>query len=78
MTSEEVTASQLLTQSIRVAECLKYYGIKRGDSIAICCENRVEVTYVMFGIFFVGAKYIPLNPTYTEGTWKLQTIKPSA
>ncbi|KAJ6640807.1 Luciferin 4-monooxygenase [Pseudolycoriella hygida] len=67
VTSQEVTASQLLSQSIRVAECLKHYGVKRGDSISICCENRVEVAYVMFGIFFVGAKCFPLNPTYTEG-----------
>lgn len=68
MTDEEVTAAQLLSQSIRTAECLKFYGVKRGDSIGICCENRVEVPCVMFGIFFVGATYVPLNPTYTEGT----------
>lgn len=67
ITSEELTASQLLSQSIRVAECLKYYGIKRDDSVGICCENRLEVPSVMFGIFFVGATYVPLNPTYTEG-----------
>lgn len=73
-TSEEITASQLLSQSIRVAECLRYYGVKKGDSIGICCENRVEVPSVMLGIFFIGAKYIPLNPTYTEGTNVLLVI----
>lgn len=74
VTSEEITASQLLAQSIRVAECLRHYGVKKGDSIGICCENRVEVPSVMFGIFFLGAKYIPLNPTYTEGYIRINEL----
>ncbi|KAJ6640916.1 Luciferin 4-monooxygenase [Pseudolycoriella hygida] len=66
ITFEEITASRLLSQSIRVAECLKSDGIKKGDHIGICCENRVEVPCVMFGIFFIGATYVPLSPSYTE------------
>ncbi|KAG4067305.1 hypothetical protein HA402_000296 [Bradysia odoriphaga] len=67
-TSERVTASQLLLGSIRVAECLQNYGIQAGDSVGICCENRFEVPYIMFAVFFIGATYVPLNPTYTEST----------
>lgn len=68
LTSERVTAAQLLLRSIRVAECLQNYGIKVGDSVGICSENRFEVPYVMFAVFFIGATYVPLNPTYTERT----------
>lgn len=67
-TAEKVTASQLFLGSIRVAECLQNYGIRAGDSVGVCCENRFEVPYVMFAVFFIGATYVPLNPTYTEGT----------
>lgn len=67
-TSERVTASQLLLGSIRVAECLQHYGIKAGDSVAVCCENRFEVPHIMFAVFFIGATYVPLNPTYSEST----------
>lgn len=63
-----MTASQLLLRSIRVAECLQHCGIRAGDSVGICSENRFEVPYVMFAVFFIGATYVPLNPTYTERT----------
>lgn len=52
--------------TIRVAECLQHYGIRAGDSVAVYCENRFEVPYIMFAVYFIGATYIPLNPTYTD------------
>lgn len=66
ITGEKITASQVLYKSIRVAECLQQYGIKAGDCVGICSENRFEIPYVMFAVFFIGATYAPFNPTYSE------------
>lgn len=65
-TGDKITASQLLFRSIRVAECLQHYGIKAGDCVGVCSENRFEIPYVMFAVFFIGATYAPFNPTYSE------------
>ncbi|XP_037030653.1 4-coumarate--CoA ligase 1-like [Bradysia coprophila] len=66
ITGEQITAAQILYKSIRVAECLLHYGIKAGDCVGICSENRFEVPYVMFAVFFIGATYAPFNPAYSE------------
>lgn len=66
ITGEKITASQILHKSIRVAECLQHYGIKAGDCVGINSENRFEIPYVMFAVFFIGATYTPFNPTYSE------------
>lgn len=53
-------------RSIRVAECLLAAGIRAGDRIGICAENRLEFAYILFGTILVGGTLAPMNTTYTE------------
>lgn len=49
-----------------MANCLIHFGIKSGDKIGICSENRTEFAYVLFGTLCVGATFAPMNTTYGE------------
>lgn len=62
----EVTAKQLSERSVHVANCLINFGIKPGDKVGICSENRREFAYVIFGTLCVGATFAPMNTTYGE------------
>lgn len=41
-------------------------GIRSGDTIGLCSDNRIEFPYVLFGTQFLGATLAPMNITYTE------------
>lgn len=42
------------------------YGVKEGDVIGLCSENRLEFPVVVFAAFCLGATIAPLNVTYTD------------
>lgn len=39
--------------------------MRRGDTVALCTENRVEFADVAIGAFLLGATLTPINPAYT-------------
>lgn len=67
MTSEELTFAQLKSRSIRYAECLQAEGVRQGDVVGLCSENRIDFPCVLFGAMYLGATVAPLNLTYSEG-----------
>lgn len=66
ISSEELSAKQLLARSMAVARSLKAAGIKPGDVISIVSENRFEFAYVLMGTIMVNCTLAPINLTYTE------------
>lgn len=67
MYDEKLTRAQIRLQVIRLAKCLSFvYGIKEGDVIGLCSENRLELPIVIFAAFCLGATVAPLNVTYTD------------
>lgn len=64
---ETLTSNELRSRSIRVAECLQHAGIKEGDVVSICSENRFEFMITLYGTVFLGATVAPLNTTYILG-----------
>lgn len=64
-TGEELSAPLILKRSIKLARWLTSRGIKKGDSISINSENRLEFCLVPVATLFVGATFAPLNPDYT-------------
>lgn len=66
LTSEEITATQLIQRSTHLANCLARFGIKPGHKVGMCSENRAEFAYVIFGTLCVGATFAPINTTYSE------------
>ena len=66
ITSEELTAKELLTKAIQFAQSLKELGIKSGDVVSLVCENRFEFAYVLFGSLLSNVTVAPINLTYSE------------
>lgn len=66
VTSQELTYNQLRLRSIRYAECLQREGVREGDVVGLCSENRIDFTCALFGAIYVGATVAPLNLTYSE------------
>ncbi|CRL04138.1 CLUMA_CG017249, isoform A [Clunio marinus] len=66
ITSEELTAKNLLERSILVSKALIAAGVKPGDVISIVSENRFEFAYILFGTLLLNCKFAPINLTYSE------------
>lgn len=63
----KMTRTQVRLQVIRLAKSLStVYGVKEGDVIGLCSENRLEFPVIVFAAFCLGATVAPLNVTYTE------------
>lgn len=70
ITSEELTAKDLLSRAIEVAKGLINAGIKPGDVVSAVCENRFEFAYILFGSLLLNCKFAPINLTYCEREMK--------
>lgn len=66
ITSEELTAKELLDRSILVAKSLIAAGLKPGDVVSIASENRLEFAYILCGTILLNCTFAPINLTYTE------------
>lgn len=68
MTGYEVSGLMLLSKAVHLAQYLKSsFGIKAGDVISICSENRIEFGVTIHATLFLGATVAPLNHSYVEG-----------
>lgn len=64
-----LTAAEVRANAIRLAVGIKEsFGIKSGDRIGICSENRFEFATVWHAIILLGCTMAPLNVTYSEGS----------
>lgn len=66
ISSDELTAKELLDRSVLCAMSLKAIGIKPGDVISIVSENRFEFAYILFGSILLNCSLAPINLTYSE------------
>ncbi|CAH2045280.1 unnamed protein product, partial [Iphiclides podalirius] len=78
-TDQVTTYRQLLQEVVSVANGLKSLGVKRGDIVAICSENRLEFMFTAIGIILCGATVTTLSPQYAKGETKhvLNISKPT-
>lgn len=61
------TRLQVRQQVIRLVKSLSnVFGVKEGDVIGLCSENRLEFPVVVFAAFCLGVTIAPLNVTYTD------------
>lgn len=62
-----MTFLQLQSKAIRLADRMqKLFGIRTGDAVGICSENRMEFAIAMHATLLLGAIVAPVNVTYTE------------
>lgn len=70
----KLTRAQIRVQVIRLVKSLSnVFGVKEGDVIGLCSENRLEFPVVVFAAFCLGATVAPLNITYTDRKWLKRT-----
>lgn len=61
-----LTATEIKRQSIELAQCLKTAGMKPGDVVGLCCDNRREYPIPLISTLLIGCSFAPLNQAYTE------------
>ncbi|XP_063631502.1 uncharacterized protein LOC134802749 [Cydia splendana] len=66
-THELTTLGQIAQQSMNLAVSLTHMGIRKGDVIGLCSENRVEFWSSVIGTILSGAVLTTINMNYTKG-----------
>lgn len=66
-TDQKITYRQILQETVNVATGLKRLGVKRGDVVALCSENRDEFIPTALAVVCCGATVTTLNVLYTKG-----------
>ena len=56
-----VSYGELAAGANRLARSLRDGGLRRGDRLAVYCDNSVEAVIALFGAFQAGAVVIPIN-----------------
>lgn len=67
---KKLKANEIRSHIIRLTNSFQSkFGIKSGDVLSICSENRIEFCLTTMAAFLLGAIVAPLNTSYTE--WEL-------
>uniref|UniRef100_A0A2A4JMM7 Luciferin 4-monooxygenase n=2 Tax=Heliothis virescens TaxID=7102 RepID=A0A2A4JMM7_HELVI len=65
-TDQRLTLKQILQNTVNVATGLKKLGVRRGDVVALCSENRDEFISAALATICCGATLTTLNVMYTK------------
>ncbi|XP_059062432.1 uncharacterized protein LOC131855206 [Achroia grisella] len=71
-TGNVVTYGQIIQEAMNLAVSLTHLGVRKGDVVAVCTENRDEFWGTMLGVICTGAIFTPYNPTY--GTAEIRHV----
>jgi long-chain acyl-CoA synthetase len=61
-----ISSDEFYRGVVGVAKTLRWWGIERGDRVAILSENRPEWTMVDFACLLIGAVVVPIYTTLTD------------
>ncbi|XP_063539109.1 luciferin 4-monooxygenase-like isoform X6 [Cydia strobilella] len=77
-TGNSVSYKDILQQSVNLAVSLQKLGLKKGEVVALCSENRFEFPVAALAAMYCGAVLSTLNVTYSPGeiTHILKITKP--
>lgn len=68
-TGDKITYAKLLQEIVNIGSGLKRIGVKSGDVVALCSENRYEYLASAIGVVCCGATVTPVNVQYTTGLY---------
>jgi long-chain acyl-CoA synthetase len=60
--TEEVTRAELRARAEALASVLRAAGLRPGQAVGVMLPNGSDIVAALFGIWFAGGVYIPLNP----------------
>ncbi|XP_013136653.1 PREDICTED: 4-coumarate--CoA ligase 1-like [Papilio polytes] len=69
-TDEKLTYGEIAQEAMNLAVSLVKIGVKRGDVIAICSENRREFWSSVIGVICAGGVVTTINTSYTKDELK--------
>jgi acyl-CoA synthetase (AMP-forming)/AMP-acid ligase II len=61
-TTEEVTRAELRARAETLASLLRDRGLQAGQAVGVMLPNGSDIVAALFGIWFAGGVYVPLNP----------------
>ncbi|XP_063821991.1 uncharacterized protein LOC135071999 [Ostrinia nubilalis] len=65
-TGESISYTDLAKKIVNVATSLSKLGVRQGDVVAICSENRIEYLIANIATYYLGAVSTFLNIAYTK------------
>ncbi len=65
VTWQAISSKDIYRNVVGIARGLQFWGIGRGDRVAILSENRPEWAYADFAAMLLGAASVPIYPTLT-------------
>ncbi|KAL0851120.1 hypothetical protein ABMA28_006987 [Loxostege sticticalis] len=65
-TGEKISYVDLAKKIVNVATALSKLGVRQGDVVAICSENRIEFYVAIIAVYYIGAVATFLNMAYTK------------
>ncbi|KAJ2941081.1 hypothetical protein O0L34_g10313 [Tuta absoluta] len=66
ITDEKITYNEFVQKVLNVAASLLEAGVKKGDVVAICSENRIEYMLTIFGVIYIGGIANFINSAYSK------------
>jgi acyl-CoA synthetase (AMP-forming)/AMP-acid ligase II len=61
-TTEEVTRAELRARAEALTALLRERGLRPGQAVGVMLPNGPDIVAALFGIWFAGGVYVPLNP----------------
>jgi acyl-CoA synthetase (AMP-forming)/AMP-acid ligase II len=61
-TSDEVTRAELRARAEALTALLQQRGLRPGQAVGVMLPNGPDIVAALFGIWFAGGVYVPLNP----------------
>lgn len=74
------TRAELTDAALGVRDALRDVGVASGTAVAVMLDNRAETIAALFGVWALGAVYVPVNPRLTdrEITHLIDAVTPAA
>ena len=63
---QRISYREMLASILRAADGFRQLGVQKGDRVAVMHRNAPEFLYTWFGLCFLGAITVPINPVFTE------------
>jgi acyl-CoA synthetase (AMP-forming)/AMP-acid ligase II len=61
-TGDEVTRAELRARAEALRDLLRAQGLRPGQAVGVMLPNGSDIVAALFGIWFAGGVYVPLNP----------------
>ena len=61
-TTEEITRAELRARAEALTALLRERGLQPGQAVGVMLPNGPDIVAALFGIWFAGGVYVPLNP----------------